>query len=95
MANPFEHRKTLMNTISRFLTACAFALAGTAVHAHAAVEQQQCATATCFQLTPVAKPGAQAFIAQDGASRTPQGQRVAENGASRTPQGHLLDTRTA
>jgi hypothetical protein len=98
-----------MNNLSRFLTAAAFSLAGVAAHANAAVEQGSCGSSTCFQLTPVAKQGADALLAQDGSdrtpqgqlvaadgsSRTPQGQLVAENGGSRTPQGHLLDTHTA
>ncbi|VVM91104.1 hypothetical protein PS862_03180 [Pseudomonas fluorescens] len=84
-----------MNNLSRFLTAAAFSLAGTAAHANAAVEQGSCGSGTCFQLTPVAKQGANALLAQDGAGRTPQGQLVAENGGSRTPQGQLLDSQTA
>jgi hypothetical protein len=98
-----------MNNFSRFLTAVAFSLAGAAAHANAAVEQGGCGSNTCFQLTPVAKQGADALLAQDGSgrtpqgqwiaadgsSRTPQGQLVAENGSSRTPQGQLLDNQTA
>ncbi|MHC8411862.1 hypothetical protein ACYZTR_17485 [Pseudomonas sp. Hz4] len=60
-----------MNTVSRFLTAIAFSVAA---HANAAVEQKSCGSATCFQLTPVAQKGGSAFLAQDGSSRTPQGQ---------------------
>jgi uncharacterized membrane protein len=63
-----------MNTITRFLTATAFALAGTAAHANAAVAQSSCGNATCFQLTPVAEKGGNDFLAQDGSSRTPQGE---------------------
>ncbi|WP_223453075.1 MULTISPECIES: hypothetical protein [unclassified Pseudomonas] len=84
-----------MNNVTRFLTAAAFALAGAAAHANAAVEQSTCGSSTCFQLTPVNEQGANAFLAQDGSSRTPQGQTVAENGGSRTPQGQLLDEQTA
>jgi hypothetical protein len=84
-----------MNNVTRFLTAAAFALAGAAAHANAAVEQGTCASGTCFQLTPVNEQGANAFLAQDGSSRTPQGQMVAENGGSRTPQGQLLDEQSA
>ncbi|MBV7570450.1 hypothetical protein [Pseudomonas sp. PDM27] len=84
-----------MNNVSRFLTAIAFSVAGAAAHANAAVEQSACASNTCFQLTPVAEQGTQGFLAQDGSSRTPQGQMLAENGASRTPQGQLLDEQTA
>lgn len=84
-----------MNNVTRFLTAAAFSLAGTAAHANAAVEQKACGSSTCFQLTPVNEQGANALLAQDGSSRTPQGQLVAENGGSRTPQGQLLDNQTA
>ena len=84
-----------MNNVSRFLTAIAFSVAGAAAHANAAVEQSACASNTCFQLTPVEEKGTQGFLAQDGSSRTPQGQMLAENGASRTPQGQLLGSQTA
>lgn len=65
-----------MNNVTRFLTATAFALAGTAAHANAAVAQSSCGNATCFQLTPVAEKGDHAFLAQDGSNRTPQGQQL-------------------
>ncbi|MDP9656342.1 UNVERIFIED_ORG: hypothetical protein J2W87_004287 [Pseudomonas putida] len=84
-----------MNNVSRFLTAIAFSVAGAAAHANASVEHSACASNTCFQLTPVAEKGTQGLLAQDGSSRTPQGQMLAENGASRTPQGQLLDEQTA
>ncbi|WP_449440887.1 hypothetical protein [Pseudomonas migulae] len=84
-----------MKNITRYLTAAAFALAGAAAHANTAVEQSTCGSSTCFQLTPVNEQGANAFLAQDGSSRTPQGQLLAENGSSRTPQGQLLDEQTA
>jgi len=84
-----------MNNVSRYLTAIVFAVAGAAAHANAAVEQSACASNTCFQLTPVEEKGTQGFLAQDGSSRTPQGQMLAENGSSRTPQGQLLDEQTA
>lgn len=71
-----------MNNITRFLTAIVFSVAGVAAHANAAVEQSSCGSSTCFQLTPL--------VAEDGSSRTPQGQLVAENGSSHTPQGQLL-----
>ena len=63
-----------MNNVTRFLTAAAFALAGAAAHANAAVEQSTCGSSTCFQLTPVSEQGANDLLAQDGSSRTPQGQ---------------------
>lgn len=84
-----------MNNVSRFLTAIAFSVAGAAAHANAAVEQSACGSSTCFQLTPVAKQGADALLAEDGYNRTPQGQVVAENGSSHTPQGKWLDEQTA
>lgn len=84
-----------MNNVTRFLTAIAFSVAGAAAHANAAVEQDACGSSTCFQLTPVAGKGGDAFLAEDGYNRTPQGQVVAENGSSRTPQGKLLDAQTA
>ncbi|WP_047530529.1 hypothetical protein [Pseudomonas sp. 11/12A] len=84
-----------MNHISRYLTAIAFSVAGVAAHANAAVEQSACGSSTCFQLTPVAQKGGDAFLAEDGYNRTPQGQVVAENGYSRTPQGKQLDSQTA
>ncbi|MCY1265248.1 hypothetical protein PSJE_26320 [Pseudomonas jessenii] len=84
-----------MNNVTRYLTAIVFSAAGAAAHANAAVEQSACASNTCFQLTPVAEKGTQGFLAQDGSSRTPQGQMLAENGSSRTPQGQLLDEQTA
>jgi hypothetical protein len=65
-----------MNNVSRYLTAIAFSIAGAAAHANTAVEQSSCGSATCFQLTPVAHKDANAFLAQDGASRTPQGQQL-------------------
>ena len=83
-----------MKNLTRFLTASAFALAGAAAHANAAVEQSHCGSNTCFQLTPVAK-GSNGLIAEDGASRTTQGQRIAENGARHTPQGQWLESQTA
>jgi hypothetical protein len=84
-----------MINVSRFLTAVAFSVAGAAAHANAAVEKNACGSSTCFQLTPVAKQGANEFLAEDGYNRTKQAQVVAENGASRTPQGKLLDNQTA
>ena len=84
-----------MNNVSRYLTAIVFSVAGAAAHANAAVEQSACASNTCFQLTPVVEKSTQGFLAQDGSSRTPQGQMLAENGSSRTPQGQLLDEQTA
>nr|WP_180206204.1 hypothetical protein [Pseudomonas sp. SbOxS1]NYU06424.1 hypothetical protein [Pseudomonas sp. SbOxS1] len=84
-----------MNNVTRFLTAIAFSVAGAAAHANAAVEQNACGSSTCFQLTPVTGKGGDAFLAEDGYNRTPQGQVVAENGSSRTPQGKLLDSQTA
>jgi hypothetical protein len=65
-----------MNNVSRFLTAIAFSVAGAAAHANAAVEQKSCGSATCFQLTPVGEKGGNVFLAQDGTSRTPQGQKL-------------------
>ena len=70
-----------MNNVSRFLTAIAFSLAGAAAHANAAVEHSACGSSTCFQLTPVAEKGTQGFLAQDGSSRTPQGQFLDEQTA--------------
>ncbi|RON72403.1 hypothetical protein [Pseudomonas fluorescens] len=84
-----------MNNVSRFLTVVAFAFAGAAAHANAAVEQHSCPGGTCLQLTPLTRQGADALIAADGSSRTPQGQMVAENGASRTPQGQWLQSQSA
>lgn len=84
-----------MNNVTRYLTAIAFSVAGAAAHANAAVEQDSCGSATCFQLTPVAHKDGNAFLVEDGYSRTPQGQMVAENGSDRTPQGQLLETQTA
>jgi hypothetical protein len=65
-----------MNNVTRYLTAIAFSAAGAAAHANAAVEQKSCGSATCFQLTPVGETGGSAFLAQDGTSRTPQGQQL-------------------
>jgi hypothetical protein len=79
-----------MNNVTRFLTAAAFALAGAAAHANAAVEQTSCGSSTCFQLTSVNAQGGGDFLVQDGSSRTPQGQLVAADGSSRTPQGPLV-----
>ena len=70
-----------MNNVIRFLTAIAFSVAGAATHANAAVEQSACASNTCFQLTPVAEKGSHGFLAQDGSSRTPQGQLLDEQTA--------------
>lgn len=70
-----------MNNVSRYLTAIAFSVAGAAAHANAAVEQSACASNTCFQLTPVAEKGTHGFLAQDGSSRTPQGQLLNEQTA--------------
>ncbi|MDN3224918.1 hypothetical protein [Pseudomonas nunensis] len=84
-----------MINVTRYLTAIAFSVAGAAAHANAAVEQDSCGSATCFQLTPVAHKDSNAFLAEDGYSRTPQGQMVAENGSDRTPQGQLLDNQIA
>lgn len=72
-----------MNNITRVLTAIVFSVAGAVAHANAVVEQSICGNSTCFQLTPL--------LAEDGSSRTPQGQLVAENGYSRTPQGQQLE----
>jgi hypothetical protein len=65
-----------MNNVTRYLTAIAFSAAGAAAHANAVVEQKSCGNATCFQLTPVGETGGSAFLAQDGTSRTPQGQQL-------------------
>lgn len=70
-----------MKNLTRYLTAVAFSVAGAAAHANAAVEQSSCAGSTCFQLTPVGHKGVSPLLAEDGSSRTPQGQ--------------LLDTQTA
>lgn len=70
-----------MNNVSRILTAIAFSVAGAAAHANAAVEQSVCTSNTCFQLTPVAEKGTHDFLAQDGSSRTPQGQLLDEQTA--------------
>jgi len=67
-----------MNHVTRYLTAAAFALAGAAAHANAAVEQSACGSSTCFQLTPVNEQGADDLLVQDGSSRTPQGQLLDE-----------------
>ncbi|MHC8362620.1 hypothetical protein ACYZUA_20440 [Pseudomonas sp. LS2P72] len=63
-----------MNNVTRFLTAIAFSAAGAAAHANGAVEEKSCGSATCFQLTPVGEKGGSAFLAEEGSSRTPQGQ---------------------
>ncbi|RON47835.1 hypothetical protein [Pseudomonas frederiksbergensis] len=84
-----------MNNVSRYLTAIAFSVAGAAAHANGAVEQNSCGSTTCFQLTPVAQKDGNGFLAEDGYSRTPQGQLVTENGASHTPQGQVLESQTA
>ncbi|MBV7476451.1 hypothetical protein [Pseudomonas sp. PDM31] len=81
-----------MNKVTRYLTAVAFAMAGAAAHANATVEQSACGASTCFQLTTVAGKGTHRLLAEDGSSRTPQGQMVAENGSSRTTQGQLLES---
>lgn len=72
-----------MKNLTRYLTAVAFSVAGAAAHANAnaAVEQSNCASSTCLQLTPVGHKGASPLLAEDGSSRTPQGQ--------------LLETQTA
>ncbi|NUU38319.1 hypothetical protein [Pseudomonas sp. C2B4] len=70
-----------MNNVSRFLTAIAFSVAGAAAHANAAVEQNACGSSTCFQLTPVAKQGADALLAENGSSHTPQGKWLDEQTA--------------
>ncbi|EJM15391.1 hypothetical protein PMI21_03309 [Pseudomonas sp. GM18] len=90
-----------MNNVTRFLTAIVFSVAGVAAHANAAVEQSKCGSSTCFQLTPLlAEDGSSRtpqgqLIAEDGSSRTPQGQLIAENGYSRTPQGQQLENQAA
>ncbi|WPN49327.1 MULTISPECIES: hypothetical protein [unclassified Pseudomonas] len=70
-----------MNNLTRFLTAIAFSVAGAAAHANAGVEQDACASSICFQLTPMMQNGDHGFLAQDGASRTPQGQMQEEQTA--------------
>jgi hypothetical protein len=65
-----------MNHLTRFLTATAFALAGTAVHANAAVEKSSCAASTCFQLTPVHHAAGHDLLVEDGSRRTPLGQAL-------------------
>ena len=70
-----------MINVSRFLTAIAFSVAGAAAHANAAVEQSACGSSTCFQLTPELKKGSDAFLAENGASRTPQGKWLDEQNA--------------
>ncbi|VVM42918.1 hypothetical protein PS662_00388 [Pseudomonas fluorescens] len=63
-----------MKNITRYLTAAAFALAGAAAHANAAVEKSSCGSTNCFQLTPVNGQGTHDLLVQDGSGRTPQGQ---------------------
>lgn len=70
-----------MNHVTRYLTAAAFAFAGAAAHANAAVEQSACGSSTCFQLTPVNEQGADDLLVQDGSERTPQGQMLDEQTA--------------
>ncbi|NVZ52434.1 hypothetical protein HX792_18970 [Pseudomonas sp. B6002] len=65
-----------MNHLTRFLTASAFALAGTAVHANAAVEKASPPCSTCFQLTPVNQPAGHDLLVEDGSRRTPLGQAL-------------------
>ena len=65
-----------MNHLTRFLTASAFALAGTAVHANAAVEKTNCASNTCFQLTPVQTTFGDDLLVEGGGDRTPLGQAL-------------------
>lgn len=83
-----------MKSLNSFLTAVAFSLAGVAVHANAASENQRGESGICFQLTPLAGKGSQPTLSENGASRTPLGQqmeRVAEDGFSRTPQGMQVE----
>ena len=65
-----------MNNVSRFLTAVAFAFAGVAAHANAAVEQHSCHSSTCFQLTPVQHAAGHDLLVEDGSRRTPLGQAL-------------------
>ncbi|MGE8499898.1 MAG: hypothetical protein ACN6O6_20545 [Pseudomonas sp.] len=79
-----------MKSLNSFLTAVAFSLAGVAVHANAASENQRGESGLCFQVTPLAGKGSVPTLTESGASRTPLGQkleRVVEDGFSRTPQG--------
>ena len=65
-----------MIPLKSYLTAVAFALAGSAVHANAAAEKEHCGSGVCFQLTPLAKKGESPAVAENGYSRTPQGMQV-------------------
>ena len=51
-------------------------LAGTAVHANAAMEKSSCAASTCFQLTPVQHAAGHDLLVEDGSRRTPLGQAL-------------------
>lgn len=79
-----------MKTLKTCLLALTFTLAGVAVHANAASENQRGDSGICFQLTPLAGKGALPSLTENGSSRTPLGQqleRLAEDGSSRTVQG--------
>lgn len=78
-----------MKNLKTYLFALTFSLAGVAVHANAASENQRGDSGICFQLTPLAGKGALPSLTENGFSRTPFGQNLelAEEGFSRTPQG--------
>jgi len=65
-----------MFPIKSYLTAVAFALAGSAVHADAATEKNTCGSGVCFQLTPLAQKAESPVVAENGYSHTPQGKQV-------------------
>jgi hypothetical protein len=75
-----------MTSIKATLSAVAFALAGFAVHANAAVQQSCADDRACFQLAPT--------VAENGSDKTPlvmwiesRGQMVAEGGSEHTRAG--------
>lgn len=83
-----------MKNLKTYLCALTFSLAGVAVHANAASENQRGDSGICFQLTPLAGKGALPSLTENGFSRTPQGmktQDVAFYGFDRTPQEQQLE----
>ena len=79
-----------MTSIKTTLSAVAFALAGFAVHANAAVQKTVADDCACFQLAPE--------VAENGSDKTPlvmwiesRGQMVAEGGSEHTRAGMAGD----
>ncbi|GGM29470.1 hypothetical protein ACFQDN_20260 [Pseudomonas asuensis] len=71
-----------MKNLKTYLTALAFSLAGVAVHANAASDNQQGVSGICFQLIELVGKGAFHSLAENGFDRTRLGKHLEHSNGS-------------